>query len=60
MAISRLALKWRGRLRWRILAWDRPVEVEAVEDADADADAEGEAPQPDTGEIDTPDVSIAA
>ena len=40
------------------LAWDRPVEVEAGEDADADA--EGHESQADVGEADTLDVSIAA
>jgi ParB family chromosome partitioning protein len=38
------------------LAWDRPVEGEASEDTDAEA----EGPQPDAGEADAPDVSIAA
>lgn len=38
------------------LAWDRPVEVEASEDADA----EGDESQAHVGEADTPNVSIAA
>jgi ParB family chromosome partitioning protein len=42
------------------LAWDRPVEVEAEVEADADGDSEREEPQPDAGEVDAPDVSIAA
>ena len=42
------------------LAWDRPVEVEAEVEADADGDSEGEEPQPNAGEVDAPDVSIAA
>jgi ParB family chromosome partitioning protein len=42
------------------LAWDRAVEVEAEVEADADSDSEGAEPQPDAGEVDAPDVSIAA
>jgi ParB family chromosome partitioning protein len=42
------------------LAWDRPVEVETEVEADADGDSEGEEPQPNAGEVDAPDVSIAA
>ena len=42
------------------LAWDRPVEVETEVEADPDGDSEGEEPQPNAGEVDAPDVSIAA
>jgi ParB family chromosome partitioning protein len=42
------------------LAWDRPVEVEAEEDAETEADPEEDGSQADVGAADAPEVSIAA
>lgn len=42
------------------LAWDRSIEAEAEADEDAEPDSEGDEAEPEAGEGDAPEVSIAA